>query len=41
VAILIPFHKRGAKNICENYRGISLLVTTFKIFTAIIDPRRP
>ncbi|CAF1203414.1 unnamed protein product [Adineta steineri] len=36
LAILIRLYKKGEKQICDNYRGISLLNVTSKIFSRII-----
>ena len=38
-SIIIPLHKKGSKLLTDNYRGISLLSVTSKIFTAIINKR--
>jgi hypothetical protein len=33
---IINIHKKGHKNRCENYRGISLLSTACKLYTTIL-----
>ena len=35
----IPIHKKGEKNNCSNYRGISLLISETKIYAAILKER--
>jgi hypothetical protein len=36
IAIVIPRFKKGDRAICDNYRGISLLCTVYKIYAKII-----
>jgi hypothetical protein len=38
-SIIVPVHKRGDKTACNNYRGISLLSTSYKIISNIILSR--
>lgn len=37
--LLYPMHKKGSLNECNNYRGIMLLNTSYKIFTSILRQR--
>nr|CAH8840565.1 unnamed protein product [Trichobilharzia regenti] len=35
-SVLLPFHKKGDRSICENYRGISLIDIAAKVFVSIL-----
>jgi hypothetical protein len=40
--ILVPLHKKGSRNVCDNYRGIALLSIPSKVFaTAILNRLKP
>lgn len=38
-AVIVPLFKKGDKNKTENYRGISLLPTAYKVYTEILRGR--
>lgn len=38
-SIICSIHKKGDKLVCENYRGISLLCTSYKVFSKILEHR--
>jgi hypothetical protein len=38
-ALIIPVFKKGKRNICENYTGISLLKNGYKIYAKIMTRR--
>jgi hypothetical protein len=35
-SVIVPIHKKGDKTACNNYHGISLLLTSYKIVSNIL-----
>ena len=39
LATVVPLFKKGDRDLCDNYRGISLLSITSKVFTSVLNNR--
>lgn len=39
IGLLVPIHKKGSKQVCDNYRGISLLSVPYKVLSKVIYKR--
>ena len=37
--VIVPIHKKGSKNLVDNYRGVTLLSTLGKLFTRLLNNR--
>ena len=41
VAMMIALHKKGLRQVCDNYRGITLLVVASKVYAKVLLRRTP